>query len=126
MENTNYSVTVAYCSKDLTAKERVQIKDTTDCTKLDTATLEGNVLINVDFYAQLNIHNEKSEDKDYSTYVVVDKDGTRYVTGSASFWSSFTSICDEMKEETEPWAIKVFRMPSKNRAGKDFITCSLI
>lgn len=126
MENTNYSVKVGYCSKELSAKERVQIKDTSDCVRLDTATQENAVMIDVDFYAELIIHNEKSEDKDYKTYVVVDKDGTRYTTGSDSFWSSFINICEEMEDSNEEWSIKAYRLPSKNRAGKDFITCSLI
>lgn len=122
----DYSVVVAETSKELTAKERIQIKDTTDCIRLDEATKENAVMIDVDFYAVLNIHNEKSDDKDYTTYVIVDKDGQRYTTGSPSFWSSFMNIYEEMKNEAEPWAIKAYRMPSKNRAGKDFITCSLI
>ena len=122
----DYSVLVSETSKELTAKERIQIKDTTDCVRLDEATKENAVMIDVDFYAVLNIHNEKSDDKDYVTYVIVDKDGQRYTTGSPSFWSSFMNIYTEMKDESEPWAIKAYRMPSKNRAGKDFITCSLI
>ena len=126
MANTDYSVVVSETSKELTAKERIQIKDTTDAIRLDNATKENAVMIDVDFYAVLNIHNEKSDDKDYVTYVVVDKDGQRYTTGSPSFWSSFMNIYEEMEEETEPWSIKAYRMPSKNRAGKDFITCSLI
>jgi glucose dehydrogenase len=126
MENRDYSVTVRESSKELTAKERIQIKDTTDAIRLDEATKESAVIIDADFYAVLDIHNEKSDDKDYTTYVIVDKDGQRYTTGSPSFWSSFKNIYEEMEDETEPWSIKVYRMPSKNRAGKDFITCSLI
>jgi precorrin-2 methylase len=126
MENRDYAVVVAECSKELSAKERIQIKDVTDAIRLDEATKESAVIIDADFYAVLNIHNEKSDDKDYNTYVVVDKNGQRYTTGSPSFWSSFMNIFEEMEGETEPWSIKVYRMPSKNRAGKDFITCSLI
>ena len=126
MENRDYAVVVAECSKELTAKERIQIKDVTDAIRLDEATKESAVIIDPDFYAVLNIHNEKSDDKDYNTYVVVDKNGQRYTTGSPSFWSSFMNIFEEMEGESEPWSIKAYRMPSKNRAGKDFITCSLI
>ena len=121
-----YSVSVRETSKELSPKERVQIKDTTDSIRLDEATKENAIIIDVDFYAILDIHNEKSEDKDYSTYVVVDKNGQRYTTGSNSFWNSFINICEEMEEVSEPWSIKVYRMPSKNRAGKEFITCSLV
>lgn len=126
MARTDYSVKVTFVSKELTHKEKVQLQDTTDCVRLDTATQSGDVIIHPGFYAELAIHNEKGEDKDYSNYVVVDEDGTRYLTGSKSFYSSFTDIVDEMKDSNEEYAVKCYRVPSKNRQGKDFITCSII
>lgn len=123
---TGYSVEVVETSRELTGKQKIQLKDTTDCVRLDKATQEGAVLIDVDFYAELHIHNERSDDKDYKNYVVVGKDGTRYVTGSESFWSSFRNIYDDMEADGEEWQLKVYRMPSKNRQGKDFITCSIV
>ena len=35
-------------------------------------------------------------------------------------------LYEEMKDEDEEWAIKVYRLPSKNYKGKEFITCSVI
>lgn len=122
-----YLVEIKEISRELTAKERIQIKDTTDVVKLDEATKIEPVVIDVDLYAILSIHNEKSDNPDYLNYVVVAKDGTRYTTGSESFFNSFINIFNEMQNETEePWAIKVYRKPSTNRQGKDFITCSVI
>lgn len=126
MARTDYSVTVKYTSKELTHKERVQLQDTTDCIRLDTATQSGNVIIHPDFYAELAIHNEKGEDKDYINYVVVDENGDRYLTGSNSFYNSFVDIMEEMEDSNEEYAVKCYRVPSKNRQGKDFITCSII
>lgn len=123
---TGYSVKIENTSREISAKERVQLKDTTDCVRLDKATMEGPVVIKVDFFAELGIHNEKSEDKDYKNYIVVGDDGTRYVTGSESFWSSFNNIMEEMEDCDEDWELKIYRMPSKNRSGKDFITCSVL
>lgn len=123
---TGYEVKIVETSKELSAKERIQLKDTTDAIKLDKATRVDSVEIDVDYYAELSIHNDKADDKDYANYVIVDKSGDRYVTGSPSFWSAFRNIFDEMATESEPWKLKVYRMPSKNREGKDFITCSLI
>lgn len=121
-----YTVSVVETSKELTGKQKIQLKDTTDCVRLDQATLEGNVIIDVDFWAELAIHNEKSDDKDYTNYVVVDKTGVRYVTGSEAFWSAFRNIFDDMSSCDEEWTLKVYRKPSKNRQGKDFITCSVL
>lgn len=122
----DYSVQITESSKELSHKQRVQLIDTTGCERLDALTKVEPVEIDIDFYAILAIHNEKSEDKDYLNYVVVDKDGTRYLTGSNSFWNTFINIYNEMKDETEEWKLKVYRMASKNRPGKDFITCSVI
>lgn len=120
-----YSVSIKETSKELSAKQRIALKDTTNSIKLDEATQVEPVIINVDMYAVLAVHNEKSENPDYDNYIVVDKNGTKYVTGSASFWSSFMDIYEEMFGEDEEWAIKVYRVPSKNYKGKDFITCSI-
>lgn len=121
-----YSVSIAEVSKELTAKERIKIKDTTDAIKLDEATQASEVVIELDFFAILNIHNEKSDNKDYKNYVLVDKNGNKYVTGSESFFTSFKSIYDEMKNENEAWSVKAYRVPSKNYKGKDFLTCAIM
>ena len=123
---TGYSVTIKETSRELTAKERVSIKDTTSCIRLDEATKDAKVTIFPSLFCVLGIHNEKSDDKDYENYIIVDKDGVKYVTGSNSFWSSFMDIATEMEGETEEWGIEVYRVPSKNYKGKDFLTCSII
>lgn len=126
MTLTGYSVEIVQCSKELTHKERVKIKDTTDAIKLDEVTQEHEVIINPSMCAVLKVHNEKSENGDYNVYVVVDEDGTKYTTGSESFWTSFMNIYEEMRDETgEEWAVKAYRLPSKNYKSKDFITCSI-
>lgn len=126
-----YRATVRECSKEITVKERIMLKDTSNATSLDTLTQEANfngekVLINVDYYATLDIHNEKSDNKDYVNFIVVDKNGEKYVTGSQSFITSFIDIVEEMIDagETEI-VIEVYRKESKNYKGKDFITCSI-
>ena len=123
----NYKITIESVSKELTAKERIQLKDLSDAQRLDKLTQVEPVLIDVAFYATLSVHNEKSDDKDYKNYVVVAKDGTRYVTGSSSFITAFENIMDEISDSGEEieLVVKVYRLPSKNREGKDFITCSL-
>lgn len=122
----DYSVTIRECSRELTAKERIKLKDTSDAIKLDNATQVESVTINPDMFAILDIHNERSENKDYTVYIIVDENGQKYITGSESFWNSFSNIYDDMRGETEDWAIKAYRKPSRNREGKDFITCSIV
>lgn len=121
-----YSVEIAETNKELTAKERIRLKDTSDAIKLDEATKEGEIIITPASYAVLQIHNEKSENKDYNVYLIEDVDGTKYVTGSESFFTSFMDIFSEMEGETEEWQVKAYRLPSKNYKGKEFLTCSII
>lgn len=120
-----YSVSIKETSKNLTAKERIAIKDTTSAVKLDEATQVESVTINPEMFAVLSIHNDKSDNPDYENYIVVDKNGTKYVTGSQSFWTSFMDIWTEMENEDEDWSVLVYRHPSKNYKGKDFITCAI-
>nr|DAJ97966.1 MAG TPA: hypothetical protein [Caudoviricetes sp.] len=123
---TGYSVEIKESSKELSAKERIMLKDTSDAVKLDLACDEESVIITPASFAVLGIHNEKSDNKDYDNYILQDENGEKYVTGSPSFWSSFMDIYNEMKEETEKWSIKVYKLDSKNYKGKQFLTCSII
>ena len=126
---TNYSVKVVESSRELTKKEAVMFKDLSDAVNLSEFIDEhdGAVMIDVELWVELDIHNEKAKEgqsKDYTNYVVVDKNGTRYYTGSASFWSSFNDIWCEMSDSTEEWSLKVYKKTSKGK--KDFITCSVM
>lgn len=121
-----YSVNIREVSRSITAKERVKLKDTANAISLDEVTQEAKFVFEPDYYAILDVHNEQSEDKDYIKYVIVDKAGTKLVTGSESFFTSFKSIMDEMAGCDEEFSIEAYRMPSKNYKGKEFITCSIV
>lgn len=123
---TGFEAKIREASKELTAKERVKFKDTTNALQLDDATKENPLVISPDFYVILDIHNERSEDKDYVKYIVVDKGGNKFVTGSESFFTAFKSIFDEMGGTNEDYDIEVYRLPSKNYKGKEFLTCSIV
>lgn len=124
---TGYSVKITEASRELTAKEKIKLKDTSDAIKLDEATTEGALIIKPTGYAILDVHNEKSENVDYKVYIVEDENGNKYVTGSESFWTSFKDIYDEMSEAGEAdYEIKCYRLESKNYKGKFFLTCSIM
>lgn len=118
---------VVRASRELTARERIALKNNQDAVSLGTLTDASDpIVIDVDMWAEIAVHNEHSEDKDYTNYVVVDKNGTKYYTGSTSFWESFIDIFDEMVAagETEI-VIKALAKASTKRAGKYFLTCNL-
>lgn len=128
----DYSVKIQHSTKELTARERVKIKDTGNATALDSIVGDNDKLvIGYSYHAILAIHNEKGEDKDYTNVVVVDREGNKFYTGSDSFLKSLTEIVDEMHDAAEDgvveeFDIEVYRRESKNYKGKTFITCSLV
>ena len=123
----DYEVKINSTSKELTARERVMLKDTRNAIKLDEAVSETPLVISPDYYAVLDEQNEKSkEDKDFQNYVVVDTDGNKYVTGSTSFFEAFTEIVEEMDGTGEEYQIEIYKLDSKNYKGKQFITCSIV
>ncbi len=124
-----YSVKIRETSKELSAKERIAIKDTSNAISLDEVTAtEGSIVIQYDFHVILDVHNEKSDNKDYTKIVVMDKGGTKYVTGSESFRTALTDIVDEMVDagEGDNITIQVYRKDSKNYKGKQFLTVSIV
>lgn len=123
---TGYSVEIKETSRQFSAKERIALKDKSDATKLDEVCDTEAVIITPVAYAVLNIHNEKSDNKEYENYILLDVNGEKFVTGSASFWDSFMDIYNEMAGESEEWSIKAYKLDSKNYKGKKFLTCSII
>lgn len=124
-----YKVEIAHSTKELTVREKIRIKDLSNAIQLDDATQkEGNVVIDFDYYVILKVHNEFSkDDKDYNKFVIVDKAGNKFVTGSESFMTSLEGIVDEMADAGETdFEIEVYRKDSKNYTGKQFLTCTIV
>lgn len=129
---SNYSATIIESSRELTARERVMFKDTQNAISMNdfaesAKSADGKAIIeNVTDYVHIMVHNDKSDDKDYDNYMIIDGNGDKYVTGSKAFWNAFMDIYNEMKDETEPWNIQLNLIPSKNYKGKNVLTCSLV
>lgn len=123
-----YKAVVARASKELSAKEKIMLKDMSDAVKLDDEVKEQAIIIKPEFYAIINVHNEKSDTKDYTKIVLVDGDsGIKYTTGSMPFITTFEDIMEEMEDAGETdFSLKVYAKESKNYKGKYFITCSII
>ena len=122
-----YKAVVERASKELSAKEKIMLKDMSDAVKLDDIVKDNPLIISPDYYAIVAVHNEKSDTKDYKKIVLVDKDGTKYTTGSMPFITTYEDIVDEMADAGEDdYAIKIYPKESKNYKGKYFITCSII
>ena len=124
----SYTSKISFTTKELSAKEKVSMKKGSSAIKLDEVVKEQPIQIDVDYAVALSIHNEKNEkgEKDYNTYIIVDKEGQKFSTSSNSFWESFMDIYEELKDSDEHWELLVMKKPSKNYSGKFFLTCDVI
>lgn len=126
-----YKAKVADSSRELTAKEKIMLKDISNAISLDELTQEAQfnnegVRLNIDYYVTIDVHNDKADDKDYQQFILVDKEGKKYYTGSTSFINNFIDIFEELTEAGEEVTIEIYRKESKNYKGKEFITCSVV
>lgn len=122
----DYEVTLVHATRELKGKELVMAKQFTDAISLkDIVKENGAVLIDVDYLAEFSVHNERSENKDYTVYILCDKEGNKYQTSSISFYESAVDCIADMDEVEEGWSLKVFGMKSKNFAG-DFLTATIV
>lgn len=122
-----YSVKVIDASRQLNAKEKIAFKDFGLAAQLDDVVTETGLIINVKDYVVLQVHNEKSDNKDYTKFLLIDENGEKYITGSEPFWTTFKDIWDEISDEPDvEWSLKVYKLESKNYKGKQFLTCSII
>ena len=121
-----YVAEIIKSNRELSKKERVMYKDASDCKRLDEETTNnGRIRITPVLWLELSVHNDKAKDnKDYNQFIIVDKSGDAYLTGSQNFYNNFLNIASEM--DGEEFEIEVYRRPSKNYNGKEFLTCKLV
>lgn len=119
----NYKSVVSYGTRELTAKERLRVKDANNSVSLDEETKEGAVIIDFRDYFIIDVENEMADNQTYTFYVVEDVNGYLYRTGSEYFASALIDIYSELKGED--FSIKVYRKPSKKNKDKSFLTCSV-
>ena len=135
-EVKDYEVKIVsvYDDSALSLEDRIAMKLFSDNISINGKCEESedkSVVINVANYAVMRVHNERSDNKDYNVFCLIDTDGTHYTTSSESFWNTFSTIADELKDNEidlakTPITIKCILKPSKNRQGKDFLTCTII
>lgn len=128
MAERNYSVKIIDSAGELTAKERIMLKDLSNTTPLEdviNVSENGKFVFNPTGWVELEVHNEQAENKDYKVFVVVTND-EKYATSSVSFKESFLDLFSEVQGLEEEWSLVSYHKESKNYKGKSFITCSLI
>lgn len=124
-----YSVKITSTSTNLSAKEKVRIKDFSNAAQLDDVIQgDAHFMLDYAYHADMEVHNErtKNEKKDYKKRVIVDKAGNAFITGSESFMTAMDDVLAEMEGTDEEFQLDCYKVASKNFAGKSFITCTVI
>ena len=126
----DYKAKVAYSSRELTAREKIAlVSKMSDAVKLDdVVTPEAGLILSPLYYAVVDVHNEKSENKDYTVLLLVDTDNQVYTTSSSSVMKELDNINDEMTdagEEFGTYDIKIVKRESKNYKNKFFMTATI-
>lgn len=128
MARTDYNAKVTYSKLELTAREKIAIKDFETATKLNDIIKAEPIILPIKNVVKVEVHNEHSQqNKDYSVFIIVTEDNKTYRTGSESFFDSYVDIIDEladMGEDTSVVKFKLYKQSSKNFDG-DFIKASL-
>lgn len=115
---------VIKASRELTAKEKIQLKDTSTCIKLDEVTDPDKpfIISCPKDYVLLHVHNDFADDnKDYNIIVIYDENGEKYSTGSARFINDFIDYFTDLTADYEEFSVEVRKMPSKNYKNKFFL-----
>ena len=111
-----YTAHVEESSHTLSPKQALIMCDMSSHSPLADCVKTGEVIpIDVAGYAVISIHNPKAKkEKNYKYFIVEDKDGKTYYTGSNSFVEQFMFFWDVMKDNMDEFQVEVFCQPSQN------------
>lgn len=130
-----YEVKLVNTLRELTAKEKVKFKMAQDLQSLNDLVKTAPVEMKIHNVVTLDIHNpltkERDKDgnqikveKDYTRFIIEDKEGILYQTSSESLYEALMMIIDELGLE-EDYEVRILAMPSTNFAG-NFLTAELV
>lgn len=126
-----YTATVTESSRELSVKEKIKLKDEKLHQKLNVVLSEqvkeaGGLVLEPDGWARVHVKNPYSKQREeYDFFVIIEKNGDTWMTGSQSFMEAFMDIWYDMKEyPDEEFKIRVYTKDSKNYSS-GFITCSI-
>lgn len=124
-----YTAEITNSSRELSARDKIYFKDMSNHVRIDTEVEnnENNLEIEVADFVEVDIHNDMADTPDYSVLVIIGSDGTTFRTGSESLKQAFLDMFYDMRAESEePFKIRCYSVPSKNRDKATFLKCSII
>ena len=125
MKERSVKTTLTYANCELSAREKIKMKDISDSRAI--SELQTGDVITVDVWGLVQVHNENLDEPDYQNLIIKTPQGEKYHTSSNSFFFSLDDIQSELDDagETGAFDIRVVKKQSKNNSGQ-FLTCALV
>lgn len=125
MKERAVKTTLTYANCELSAREKIKMKDISDSRAI--SELQTGDVITVDVWGLVQVHNDNLDEPDYQNLIIKTPQGEKYHTSSNSFFLSLDDIQSELDEagETGAFDIRVVKKQSKNNSGQ-FLTCALV
>ena len=124
-----FSAKLIEASRELTARDKIRFKNFGTALSLDTLVHDESEAFVIEpiGYVAYDVHNDNSENKDYKMFIIEDKSGALYRTGSGAFFDRFKEIFDTMAADApgEEYTISVVKRPSAKYKGKFVLLCQL-
>lgn len=118
---SEYSVKIAIVHGvgELSAKDEIRVKDFTSFEQVEALVKTGEEF-KPEWLAELDVHNEKSENTDYAVYVFRTEAGEMFYTSSESLAESLVDIIslkDRLNASEAEWGVVIKEFKSKNNTG---------
>lgn len=118
---TEYSVKIdsVYGIDELPVKDEIRVKDFTSFPQVEELVKSG-AEFKPEWLAVLTVHNEKSENTDYSVFVFRTDEGEMFYTSSESLAESLVDIIslkDRLNTAEAEWGVVIREFKSKNNTG---------
>lgn len=116
------SVSMVSTSRELTKVERYRLTLSPEIKTVQD--LADNTTINVSVFAEFDDVNEETGEVAH-LLGILDKDGTSYVTQSATFKRSFKDIADIFADGDGDCDFSIRKISGKTNAGRPYVNCVL-
>lgn len=104
---------------ELSVKDEIRVKDFTSFEQVEALVKTGEEF-KPEWLAELDVHNEKSENTDYAVYVFRTEGGEMFYTSSESLAESLVDIIslkDRLNATETEWGVVIKEFKSKNNTG---------
>lgn len=118
---SEYSVKIStvHGVAELSVKDEIRVKDFTSFEQVEALVKTGEEF-KPEWLAELDVHNEKSENTDYAVYVFCTEAWEMFYTSSESLAESLVDIIslkDRLNAAEAAWGVVIKEFKSKNNTG---------